>query len=297
MKTHEMLNRKIIVMLISTLFFVQQGSIACATEKNAELPQEDSTIVPTAVSDAIADMEMRIKLATKANALPCQAQHCEDNAAFDQRIQHLLQHQVATAYVEYPALRQAMPNFEAQVIEKSEFGTASNSRGKLLFFRGLQTLHLSDDALSFIIAREMGHVIGKHHNKNTGTKLLISALATVLFPAVGIIAASSTAQQASTATTLVTSAGSTFTSLVGGEVAVARMKPTQLQQADDIALKLMRAQGVDLANLLLDLPAEKENPNSWLEDLAATKRYLQVKVKADAETAEVYQMPPAFVAQ
>lgn len=142
----------------------------------------------------------------------------------------------------------------------------------------------------------MGHVIGKHHNKNTGTKLIISALASVLFPAVGIIAASSTAQQASTATTLITSAGSTFTSLVGGEVAVARMKPTQLQQADDIALKLMHAQGVDLASIVQNLPAEKEHPNGWLEDLTVTKHYLQRKVKSEVTIVEVYQMPPAFVA-
>ena len=286
-----MLNHKIISILISALFLAQQSVVANAADESAELTQRDLSIVPTAVSDAIADMEMRFKLATKTNATPCQAQRCEDNAAFDARLQELLKQQVATAYVEFPALREAMPSFEAQVLEKSEAGSASNSRGKLLFFRGLQTLDLSDEALSFIIAREMGHVIGKHHNKNTGTKLIISALASVLFPAVGIIAASSTAQQASTATTLITSAGSTVTSLVGGEVAVARMKPTQLQQADDIAMKLMRAQGIELVNILGHLPNEKSHPNSWLQDLAITKHYLQAKV----EVVEAYQMPPAFV--
>ena len=290
------MNIKNISILISALFLAQQSLVASAADESAELPQHESSIVPTAVSDAIADMEMRFKLATKTNATPCQAQRCEDNAAFDQRLQELLKQQVATAYVEYPALRNAMPNFEAQVIEKSETGSASNSRGKLLFFRGLQTLNLNDEALSFIIAREMGHVIGKHHNKNTGTKLIISALASVLFPAVGIIAASSTAQQASTATTLITSAGSTFTSLVGGEVAVARMKPTQLQQADDIALKLMHAQGVDLASIVQNLPVEKEHQNGWLEDLTVTKHYLEGKVKSGVTIVEVYQMPPAFVA-
>jgi len=289
------LNIKKFSILICALLLAQQCIVVYAEDESAELPQHDSSIVPTALSDAMADMEMRFKLATKTDATPCQAQRCDDNVAFDQRIHELLKQQVATAYVEYPPLRNAMPNFEAQVIEKTESGSASNSRGKLLFFRGLQTLNLSDGALSFIIAREMGHVIGKHHNKNTGTKLIISALASVLFPAVGIIAASSTAQQASTATTLITSAGSTFTSLVGGEVAVARMKPTQLQQADDIALKLMRAQGVDLAIILLDLPVEKEPSNSWLEDLAVTKDYLKGKVKNEVAIVEVYQMPPEFV--
>ena len=56
-----------------------------------------------------------------------------------------------------------MKQFTFGVVDKKNAGTASNGAGKVVLFRGLQHLELRDDALSFVIAREMGHVIGEHH--------------------------------------------------------------------------------------------------------------------------------------
>jgi Zn-dependent protease with chaperone function len=141
----------------------------------------------------------------------------------------------------------------------------------------LQALELTDDALSFVMAREMAHVIGKHHNKNTSTKLIISALATVLFPAVGIIGASSAATQATTATTLLTSAASTATSMLGSEVALAKMKPSQLIEADEIAVKVLNEREWNLRETasVLQLDEAESTANSWLQDLQTSQHYLQ----------------------
>ena len=60
-----------------------------------------------------------------------------------------------------------------------------------------------------------------------------------------VISVSSAATQATTATTLLTSAASTATSMVGSEVALARMKPNQLVESDEIAINLMNYQDWD----------------------------------------------------
>jgi Zn-dependent protease with chaperone function len=159
-----------------------------------------------------------------------------------------------------------------------------------VLFRGLQQLELSDDALSFVMAREMGHVIGDHHASNTYTKLLISVVASVAFPALAVISASSAAAQATTATTLLTSAASTATSMVGSEVALARMKPTQLVESDEIALNLMNHQGWDMRSaasvLQFDEPDSTNPQNGWMQDLQISEVQLQ-RMVADEELAIV----------
>ena len=172
--------------------------------------------------------------------------------------------------------------------DKKEAGSASNAGGKVVVFRGLQQLGLTDDALSFIMARELAHVIGKHHSKNTSTKLIISALATILFPAVGIIGASSAATQATTATTLLTSAASTATSMLGSEVALAKMKPSQLLEADEIAVKILSQRELNTRewNLrevasVLQFDETESLSNNWLNDLQTSQHYLQQLVNSE----------------
>ena len=196
-----------------------------AIRHRANVDNTNDSIVPVGISDAVSDVDMQLRLAAKPNAASCVADICLQNQAFDARVQQLGAQLSAAAYAQYPPLKKRLPSFVFSVADKKEAGSASNARGKVVLFRGLQQLTLSDDALSFVMAREMAHVIGKHHNKNTSTKLIISALATILFPAVGIIGASSAATQATTATTLLTSAASTATSMLGSEVALAKMKP------------------------------------------------------------------------
>jgi hypothetical protein len=232
---------------------------------------------------------MRVRLAAKANAAPCVAESCNFNQEFDARVQQLGTQLSASAYAVYPTIKTRVSQFTFSVVDKKDAGTASNGAGKVVLFRGLQQLELSDEALSFVMAREMGHVIGKHHVTNTSTKLIISALATVLFPAVAILGASSAAAQASTATTLLTSAASTATSMVGSEVALARMKPTQLAESDEIALNLMQHQGWDLRSAASVLQFDDDlnstsSQNGWMQDLQISDVQLQ-RMVADEELA------------
>ena len=256
----------------------------------------NDSIVPAGISDAVSDVDMRMRLAIKPDAAQCVAESCLQNQLFDARVQQLGKQLTTAAYAQYPTLKKRVPSFVFSVADKKDAGSASNAGGKVVVFRGLQPLELTDDALSFIMAREMAHVIGKHHNKNISTKLIISALATILFPAVGIIGASSAATQATTATTLLTSAASTATSMLGSEVALAKMKPSQLLEADEIAVKVLSQhewslRGWNMREVASVLQIDETDltstltANNWLKDLQTSQHYLQQL--ADKEDATI----------
>jgi predicted Zn-dependent protease len=287
-------NQTLLALLLAALF---AASTAHAADDLAVRHQTNSgnandsandSIVPEGISEAVSDVDMRMRLATKPNAASCVADICPQNQAFDAHVQQLGAQLSLAAYAQYPTLKKRVPNFLFSVVDKKDAGSASNAGGKVVLFRGLQQLELTDDALSFVMAREMAHVIGKHHNKNTSTKLIISALATILFPAVGIIGASSAATQATTATTLLTSAASTATSMLGSEVALAKMKPNQLREADEIAVKVLGQ--LELNSLqwnlretasVLQWDEVESTPNNWLQDLQTSQHFLQQLVNIE----------------
>ena len=278
-------------MLQTAAISASAGSVSMLSNtglSNAELSNTSSVSSESAsgsISDVYSDIDMRIHLATKAGAAPCTAQQCAENLAFDARVSAIGHYLSKAAIMVYPKQEQLIQRMVFSVAEKQDPGTASNNKGQIKVFRGVQNLQLSDDALGFVLAREMSHVIAGHHSTNTSTKLIISALASVLFPAVAIIGASSTAAQASTATTLLTSAASTATSMVGGEVAMAKMKPTQLSQADEIARNIMDKADWDMRStqsVLLQADAPK---GAWMLDLETSR--MQLANMVDKEEAEI----------
>jgi predicted Zn-dependent protease len=279
------LPKKSLISLLVTLHLFGLGAAQAAESAPASAPEAAPSI-----SDIYSDVDMRVRLAVKPDAPPCVAESCNFNQEFDARVQQLGAQLSVSAYAVYPTIKKRVKQFTFGVVDKKDAGTVSNGAGKVVLFRGLQQLNLSDDALSFVMAREMGHVIGDHHTSNTYTKLIISVVASVAFPALAVISASSAAAQATTATTLLTSAASTATSMVGSEVALARMKPTQLVESDEIALNLMNHQGWDMRSaasvLQFDEPESTSRQNGWMQDLQISELQLQRMVE-DEELAIV----------
>ena len=285
-------NQTLIAILVATYVLLANNAHAVddiSVRHHTANDNASDSIVPAGISEAVSDVDMRVRLAAKPNAEQCVAENCLQNQLFDARVQQLGKQLTTAAYAQYPTLKKRVPSFVFSVVDKKDAGSASNAGGKEVLFRGLQPLELTDDALSFIMAREMAHVIGKHHNKNTSTKLIISALATILFPAVGIIGASSAATQATTATTLLTSAASTATSMLGSEVALAKMKPSQLLEADEIAVEVLNQHEWNIrevASVLQFDETDSTSPlisNSWLQDLQTSQHYLQQLVDKEDE--------------
>ncbi|MDP3088027.1 MAG: M48 family metalloprotease [Methylotenera sp.] len=227
---------------------------------------------PATISNIYSDIDMRVRLATKPNAKACEGDSCAVNSTFDALVTELGGRLAVTAFKTYPDLKYRIKDFTFVVADKKEPGMASNGAGKIVLFRGIQNLELSEEAVSFILAREMGHVIGRHHNKNTSTKIIFSVLAGVLFPAVSLLSASNVAAQATT--TAVTSIASTATSYIGSEVAISKIKPSQLIESDNIAIHLLDAQGWDMRSVESILQIEEAVTNGWLKDLHDTSRRL-----------------------
>ena len=253
------------------------------------------------ISGIYSDMDMRMRLASKPNEKACTGDVCVSNQVFDAQVQLLGLHLAQSAYAVYPDLKKKIPNFVFGVADKKVVGSASNAKGAVIMFRGLQHLDLGEEATAFIVAREMGHVIANHHKSNAKTKIFFTVLASVLFPAVSILSASGAAAQATTATTLLTSAASTATSYVGSEVALSRIKPTQLSEADDIAIKLLESEGWSKSDIAqaLEYIGENENASAWEKDLYQSTHYVRkIADEASASTAqttELESLPEAYV--
>ncbi len=239
------------------------------------------------ISDLYSDIDMRLRLSVKQNADTCGLAYCEANQEFDARVSAIGRYLAKAAAILYPQQATLIQRMTFSVTEKKDAGTASNNKGNILVFRGVQYMQLSDDALGYIIAREMGHVLGGHHITNTSAKLIISAIASVVFPAAAIIGASSTAAQASTATSLVTSAASTATSMVGGEIAMAKMKPTQLQKADEIAYQIMEKTDWDLRSTNNVLTQGDTPKDAWMLDLEQSRMQLEKVIEAEEASIEL----------
>lgn len=241
------------------------------------------------ISEFYSDIDMQMSLVAQPNAGDCIDDECLERMEFDDRVQWLGNKLAHAAYAVYPELKKRTPSFQFEVVNKLSVATASTTNGRIVVFRGLQQLALGDEALSYVLAREMGHVIGQHHTQNIATKLMITAVASILFPALAIVSASSTAAQASTATSLVTSAASSVTSLVGAEVAMKKAKPDQMAMADNVALNLMLYQAYDMQTVVDTMPAPDAEDSAWMQDLHVSANKLEESI--NDSTIDLAQAP------
>jgi hypothetical protein len=296
-RPHIKANICVSVLLFSLLQIASNGALAGGMVGNTAQPSKsnsNSNANPGAsISDVYSDIDMRVRLAGKSSAAPCSAEQCIENLAFDARVSSIGRYLSKAAIQLYPQQEATIQRMVFSVAEKQEAGTASNNKGQIVVLRGVQSLQLSDEALGFVMAREMSHVIAGHHKTNTSTKLIISVLASVLFPAIAIVGASSAAAQASTATSLLTSAASTATSMVGGEVAVAKLKPTQLSQADEMALALMEKVEWDMRHVQSVLTKDDAPQGAWMLDLQTSRILLANKI--EQEDAQITPLQDDFV--
>ena len=270
------------------LVFVIALLSACATS-----PQGRTQLTtPAPIGDVYSDVGMRVHLATaKSIDTPCAGDECAPNREFDQQVKQLGGHLAKSAFDTYPDLVKRVSRFEFVVAEKEELGSTSSAAGKVVIFRGVQELHLDEQAMAFVIAREMGHVIAHHHDENSGTSILLSVLVGVLFPVSNILhgAALANATTSTTVlTTVETTAASSATSFVGSQVLLASIKPDQLREADSIAVKLLAGlgwSGRDTADILEACP-QVDGDGSWVKDFRISVGYAKA-LEQEIATASI----------
>jgi predicted Zn-dependent protease len=274
--------------LICSIVLLLCGALqACSTSPYGR----SQLTVPQPVSSVYSEVNMRLQLVTTADAKSkCADSECDASKDFELRIARIGERLAEKAFELYPDLRERIGQFEFVIAEKAEPGTVSNAGGTVVIFSNTRDLGLSDPALAFVLAREMGHVIARHHNENTATKIIVGVLAQVLLPVSGIIRAlafipGASSAAAATATTASATAGgsvaamtatATAASFLGSKIVIATYWPKQLDEADRIALTVMARVGFspqDTADALAAVD-ERLNDSSWPRDLHASAEHV-----------------------
>lgn len=257
---------------------------ACATS-----PEGRSQLVAPAplqgFSAVYSEFDMSLQLVTAADAPSCRDAECAADRAFDRRILALGRRLADAAFRQYPDLHLRFPHFDFVVADKTDAGAASSAGGTVVIYRGVGRLDLDDAALAFVMAREMSHVIGGHHDENVTTSILVAVAAQILLPMLNIAQGAAAAFSGNAATTAAatTVATSTVTttmvasaaSFAGSRALRASYRPQQVREAESMAMKLLVAAGWDAREASDQLeamrPALPEEP-AWTEELRESTR-------------------------
>jgi hypothetical protein len=206
---------------------------------------------PAPVSAVYSEMNLQLTLVTTAGeSLRCPQPGCGAPEPFDQRVAWIGPELAKAAHQLFPDLRDRIKGFEFVVADKSEPGTLSSSMGRIIILRPVISLSPNDVTLAFIVAREIGHVVAKHHEENTAVGLIVSGLVQLFIPMANVARLFTNAFLTSTAGTsalanFAAGASLTATSFVGSRLVVTSYRPVQRDEADAIALKLLAHLGFD----------------------------------------------------
>lgn len=250
-------------------------------------------LAPTGLSDLYTRANMEIMLAiTPHEQGSCSGSECDRRAAFDKRVAQLGARLADAAYLSYPELKERIPQFTFIVADKTEAGTASAAGGLIVVLRPVGAIALTDEALSFVIAREIGHVVSQHHERNTATSLAISVVTMALAPVVNVaklLAILYSGSSSAFAASSVTSAASYASS----RAILESYWPTQRQEADVIAMRLIAPMGYNPQTVIAGIAQEcAQSPTTkWVRELQESVAFI-VKPAADGPASpKVAQAP------
>lgn len=249
---------------------------ACATTSSPE--GRAQIVAPAEVSAVYSEVDMRLKLvaavdpsADAPSSLSCQRTGCDTPHEFQRKVLETGGRLSASAYKLFPDLEKRVPKFDFAVAYKADSGTVSNAAGAVVVLDGVRRMGLSDEALSFVIAREMGHVIARHHDEDSATNIIFSVAAGLLFPVSNLIRGVAVALPTSAAV----SATTTAASLAGSSIARASYRGSQVSEADAIAMRLLAEEGNELHDVATAIDANSlRGDDRWLRELRASHQRL-----------------------
>lgn len=172
-------------------------------------------------------------------AMPCPMQTDNDAAArFVMQVERVAGALQTGLPGLHPDLAQRVPEltgkrFEVYVVEDDEPGSASSADGRIALNSALGVGQPYDDWLAFVIAREMGHVIARHHEENSAASIVTSVIMNLIIPGSSLLKSA-------------LSAG-------GSKMAAISKREVQAAEADAIALDLLNAAGFRQQDVSLSL--------------------------------------------
>jgi predicted Zn-dependent protease len=188
-------------------------------------------VAPTALSSVYSSIDMNLQLATAPDiATACKGTQCKVDQGFDRQVKRIGARLAESAYATHPDLKDRIPAFDFVVAEKSGMGTASDTNGTVVIYRAVRSPRLDESALAFLIAREMGHVIARHHDEKSAVAIVAAVLVHLLMPVTNL---------AGGAAFLAGAAAST----AGAKAVSSDNDPRETEEATAIAMDLLLLQG------------------------------------------------------
>lgn len=233
------------------------------------------------LSAVYSEFDLRLQLVTSTDAPACSGEECVADRAFDQRFLVIGRRLAEAAFRQHPELYLRFPRFEIVVVDKRDPGSGSSAAGTVVVYRGLRRLAADDAALAFVVAREIGHIVGGHHDENVMTSVLFGVAAQILVPVLnlpaligGSAAATTTAASATTAAVTSTAVASAA-SFAGSRALRASYRPQQVAEAEAIAMELLAAagwEGREVAEQLQAMAPPPEDVPGWELELRESIR-------------------------
>lgn len=206
----------------------------CATHP---ITGRDQIVGLSAVQTAYANVGFALSTGAQGvTAWPLCIQECggtDDQAKFRGRVEIIGAHLETSARAVSPDLFGRIENFRIELNDGLGIGTGSSAGGRIALGSGLAALEPTDTVLAFLIAREMGHVIARHAEENSGAAILFSALG-LLIPGVNIIARFAA-------------------STLGSGMLKKSWETEQQREADEIAVALLERNGLSARSVALAL--------------------------------------------
>lgn len=197
----------------------------------------------------------------------CPTQADKDAIRFDLQVQRIAGVLQNGAEYLYPDLAQRIPGlegsrFDVYVVDGDEPGSSSSANGKIALNAVLGAWQPYDDWLAFVIAREMGHVIARHHEENSAASITTSVVMNFLIPGSSLLKG-------------VLSTG-------GAGIAGRSKRDVQALEADAIALSLLKAAGFRLRDVSLSLLAAPAmlDDGLWSQNFRKSSDNLLVEVRS-----------------
>jgi hypothetical protein len=281
---------------------------ACAILGGCAISPHDgrtSYATPKHISAVYSQFNMKMRLLMTADA-PRQQEECSGQDCFDRRVAELGPKIADAAFEAYPEFGCQVENLDFVIADKKEPATLSTALGRVVVFRPVEHLAHTDAALAFILAREVGHIIAQHHERNAAYGIFVSGIAHLLLPVTTLAkafseafagASAGAAATASVSATVAANASVSATTMVGSQVAVETQARPQQDEADDIAMRILDRLGYDGLRIRQSFgKAEPKPVNEWVAALHGSidrlthfpeyernAEFIQVAARTDAD--------------
>ena len=227
---------------------------------------------PEPISALYSSFDLNMTLAALAPvATSCVGVQCQVDKGFERQVLRLGTRLAETAYATYPELKERIPQFTFIVAEKIEAGSSSDASGTIVIYRGVRRARIDEEALGYLIAREMGHVIARHHDEKSAATIISSLIAQILL---------APANLARGVAFIASSTAGAF----GKDLVASGKIPEQRKEADIIALDLLARQGwseTEVVDSLLDY-SNRLGRDSWSTEVEQMAMRLNNYKSADA---------------